>query len=816
MIQQSGVIMKKIILLFLIGFTLSIPVLAQSTIAGKVTESASQPLPYTSVLLLNAHDSAYVNGSVTDGEGAFRIIEKKSGAYILSIKSMGNVPYYRNVTLQDKDVDLGTITLTADAKVLKEVSVIGTKKLIEFSGDKMVMDLSVSPVTSGLNAFELLSKVPGVSINAQSQAIQMVGKTGVLVMIDGRPTNLSGDELAAMLKSMKSDEFEKVEVITNPSAKYEAQGASGIINLKTKTGKMYGTNYILNLGGGYSYYKEYGSYPKYNEGFSVNVKRGKYTAYINLNHSRNTDLLWTEETRSFLDNTKSIYQKQYYTELDKGENQRFSGRLNLDFYLFKKTAFGFSLSGSSFDGNKKARLEQKIDNGSDNNLYNIYTDKRRSDDLLFSYANAHLKHTFDTAGTELTMDVDLIFNYINNRYKFYQNRFSANSNEETFNSLSTITDPHSYIVRLSFEKKLSSKTQLETGYSTRVSIMKNDFSNDFVPIDSLQHSIFNFLENINSGYAILRTVFNHQINLEAGLRAEHTYTNGSNEFKRKLSRQNYINFFPSFSLNKKITSTAFSIGYSRRIGRLDARNFNLFKQFYSPLHYMVGNPTLTASLNNTYNASVTMKDKYFMELSYTNRKNEIIEIMETDTVLIPGYSLSASTNGNAKGKVSWWALKGYIPIDINKVWRINVQLNGGINDYNYTFREARTKIKQWFWAVSCQQTFLISETLSAEINGWVNSGETYGFQNGKLMGTVDFGISQKIFKKNGSIRLSLQDPFNLYNYRMTYTYDYLTGADYFRWDNRSILLNFSYNFGNRNVNVRSWESKFRSADEGKK
>jgi hypothetical protein len=806
---------QKINLIFC-SCLLSFSVFSQNSISGKVTDAANQPQPYLSILILNARDSAYINGAVTDGDGKFTVTEKNAGNYLLHIKSMGSVAYYKPLTLDDKDLDLGTIALTTNPKVLTAINIIGTKKLIEFSGDKMVMDLSVSPVTSGLTALELLSKVPGVSVNKQSQTIQIAGKTGVMVMIDDRPTNLTGDQLAAMLKSMKSDEFENVEVITNPSAKYEAEGTSGIINLKTKSGKMYGTNYSLDLGGGYSSYKKFGNYPKYNEGFSVNVKRKKYTAYINLSHNRGTDLSWTEESRSFLDANKSVIEKQHYTELDKGQNHFFSGIANLDFYLFKNTTFGFSVNSSVFNGNKKSRQEQQVDNADDFNLYNINTDKKRSDLGSFTLTNAHMKQVFDTLGTELLIDVDVIVHNMDFKNSFDVNRFSTGTSQRSSYHISRLDHPRVYVIRSSFEKQLTKKAKLEVGYRSRVSNTTTDFASDFVNIDSLKQFTYNFLENVNAAYVIVKTKLGSKVDLEAGLRAEHTYTLGSNGANKKLSEQNYINLFPSFSLNKKFDSYALSVGYSRRIGRPNLYNFNVFKLFISPMNYQQGNPTLIASLNNSYNVSTTIKDKYFVELSYVSRKNEFAEILETDTTLIPGYRLSRSIMGNVKGKVSWLALRGYIPIEVNKLWMINLQLNAVVNDYNYTLRDARIKVQQFCWAASCQQNFSITETFSAELNAWVNSGETYGFQTGKIMGAIDFGISKKIFKGNGSLKLNVQDPFNFCNYRSTLNYDYITGTGQYNWDNRSIALNFTYNFGNQNVQIRQWQSKFREANAEQK
>lgn len=800
--------------LFLLCF-FSLPLFGQKSISGHVTDANKQVLPYLPVLVLNATDSAYVNGTVTDGDGKFTIAEKNPGNYLLSIKSMGSVPYYRNVVLVNEDIDVGDLMLSADPTQLKEVNVVATKKLIEFDGDKLVMDLTASPVTAGLNALEMLSKVPGVTVNMQSQTVQIAGKTGIMVMIDGRPTNLSGVELANMLKSMKSDEFEKVEVITNPSAKYEAEGTTGIINLKTKSGKVYGSNYMLNLGVGYSHYEKYGNYPKYNEGFSVNLRRKKVTAFLNLNHNRGTDFLWTDESRAFLDSKNTVYQRHLYTEMDKGENNYYSSRLNLDFYLFKKTTFGFSISASFFDGNKESIQKQEINSGSDVSLFNVNADKRTSDDMFYSFANAHVKHTFDTSGTELSIDLDMIRNRMNTRNKFYENRISGGASKESFYHISNLVEPVRYILRASFEKQLHEKMQLEVGYRSNFAQLRTTFASNFVPIDSLSRSTFDFLENINAAYALLRTTLSRDMKMELGLRGEHTYTLGKNE-GRKVSGQNYINLFPSFSINKRINSWAFSMGYSRRIGRPPSTSFNTMKRFHAPLRYTQGNTSLIASLNDSYNASATFKDKYFAELAYIYRKNEFYEVLEADTTLLPGYSLFGSAIRNVKGKVSWWTLRGYFPFSVGKLWTINVQWYAGLNDYHYTLIENRVKLYQIFWGGSCQHTFSITETWGAEINAWINSGETSGFQTSRSMAAIDFGISKKILKGNATIKLSVQDPFNLYNYKARLDYDDISGTGRYNWDNRSLYLNFTYNFGNRDVQVNQWQSKFKSADLNEK
>ncbi|MDH4471684.1 MAG: outer membrane beta-barrel protein [Fluviicola sp.] len=789
----------------------------QVKITGEVLTDKNEKSPFTTVLFLSAKDSTTINGCITDDNGLFSIELAANQRIFVYIKSDRYLPYFEEFSVEEKNLHIDSILLKTNPSQLDEVVIKNTVKLIEFKGDKMVMNLSASPVTGGLNAFEMLSKVPGVSTNSQTQTIQLAGKPGVIIMIDGRPTNLSGAELAGMLKSMRSEDFEKVEVISNPSSRYDAEGTSGIINLVTKTSKMYGTKYVLNLGGGYSYYKQFGSYPKHNQGLSVNMKREKLTLYWNVNHSYGTDLNWSDETRNFLTDSGSVFQKQVNTELDKGANNYYSSKFNLDYKFNPRSSLGLSVMGSYFGGHKKANLTQLGFNSIDSVLYDMKTDKRTSDEMIYMFANAHFKHIFDTLGTELSIDLDYIIHDMNSNNQFDRRTASGSSEVLNYNSVSNIGNRDTYIARANFERRFGKRGMITIGYKSKFSFINNTFSSDFTPSNALSRSVFNFYENINAGYIVYGCQIDSLTQLEAGVRVEQTNTLGKDEAGNQLSKQNYTNLFPSFSINRRFTANhVISLGYSRRIGRPESAKFNTFKQFTSALNYSEGNPTLVAALNNTISASMTYKDMYYFEVSYVNRGHYFAEYFDYDSTSLPGYSLVRSSFGNVTGNINWVVLNGYIPIKFHERWSANAQFWTGLNLYNYSIRNAYVNTQQFYWGLSIQNTISLGEGFSLEVSGWISSSETSGFQTNQAMGAIDVAMSKSILKKRGTLKLNFQDPANLYRLNSKFSNSNLTGNGQYRWDNRNFVLNFTYRFGNRNVSIEHWQSKYRDAEvEGK-
>jgi hypothetical protein len=789
----------------IIFFLISIGTIsAQQKVSGRILDEKKQPSPFANVLILNTKDSSFLKGNVADIEGNFSIPQVVPKQYLLQVTAVGYQKYYQKIEVFDKDLTIPDISLIIDNQTLATVEVTARKPLIERAGDKMIMNVDASPITSGLNGLELMEKVPGVTVDRNSETIKIKGKAGVMVMIDDRKTYLDNNQLAAFLKTLKSDDIDKIEVITNPSARYDASGTTAIINIKTKKGKNLGTNYIIDLSGGYSYYDEYGGFPKNSLGLTLNSKKEKYSIYANISRSVEKSFSASEVTQQILEN-KTVSESRQNKELTTSDESVWSSKIGFDYDFSKKTSVGFSLISAISASPDVRKVTQENRQGEQESL--IVMDRNRIVDNSNYIFNAHWRQTFDTSGTVLNVDFDMIFNKGNIENNFLTTTTLNKKISFVNNQILAPNQTLVYVFKSDFEKQLTKKTKLETGIKTSFGVTDSDFDDNFRDNGALVNSFFRFSENINAAYLMLNTELTKKTSLQIGLRGEHTRTQGENRQGEVMSKQDYFNLFPTIFLNKKVTKDyTVSLGYSRRIERPDGFNFNNFKRFFLPQQYVQGNPTLLPELNNTFNLTHTIKDAFSFSFDYTNVQQFSTSIYGIDTTLIPGQRLIRNTAANVAGKVSWWGFDASLPFDITNWWNVNLNFWNGINVYKYNTENAAVDVNQWYGGTYIQQTFTLSKNLSAELSGYVESGETWGFQTSKPQGGFDIGFKQFVWNKKATLKLAFEDPFNISRNRSSLTTNDLTSTGVYRWDNRRVRIGFTYNFGNTNVKVQEHQS----------
>ncbi|MBB6001726.1 outer membrane beta-barrel protein [Arcicella rosea] len=776
----------------------TIQALGQSTVSGIVLDEKKQASPFANVLILSQKDSTMIKGVVADVDGKFQVPQIAHNTYLLAITTIGYQKHYQKIEVR-ADLNLGNIQLLPESKTLSEVEVSVKKQLIERSGDKMIMNVEASPITSGLNGLELMEKVPGVTVDRNSETIKVKGKSGVLVMIDDRKTYLSDEQLANFLKTLKSDDIDKIEVITNPSARYDASGTTAIINIKTKKGKNFGTNYIVDMGVGYSNYKEYGSFPKNNQGITMNAKKGKYTLYANISRNYMTWFNISKETQELYEGSNLVETRNNIGN-QHGDGNSWSSKVAFDYDFTKKTSIGFTVQGALSDNALERSISQRNQKiGTFQQIEMLRNRDSNNKNYLF---NTHLKQTFDTSGTVLNVDFDVILNKSNINDRFTTTTLSEGNNSLVKNQIITPNDFTTYALKADFVKNLTKKVKLETGFKSSFSDNAKDFNDNFRDNGALVNSYFKFKQNIHAAYFMLNTELSKTLNLQTGLRGEQTYTSGTDRAGEELSTQNYFNLFPTFSLNKKVTKDyAVSLDFSRRINRPNSDNFNTFNRFFSPQQYAKGNPNLLPSLNNSISMTHTIKDAFSFSVDYVTVKQFFADVYSVDSVYIPGNRLIKESVENVNGKVSWWSFSTSLPFNLTKWWNVNVNIWSGINIYNYSRENAVVDVNQFYSGLYLQQTFTLNKTLSAEISGYVNSGETWGFETSKAQGAFDLGIKKFLWDKKGTLKISIEDPADLNRFRNVARTNELISTGEYRWDNRRLRINFTYNFGNTNVKV---------------
>jgi Outer membrane protein beta-barrel family/CarboxypepD_reg-like domain/TonB-dependent Receptor Plug Domain len=788
---------------------------AQVKLQGQVLDTSKKGASFVSVMLLNPKDSTMVKGNVSDVDGYYMLSDVPvNKTYLLSVLAVGFKRSYQTLEVGNKEINIPTIMLETELKKLNEVQVVAKKPLIERSGDKMIMNVEASPVTAGLNGLELLEKVPGVTVNRNTETIKLKGKSGILVMIDDRPTYLSEEQLATYLKSLKSDEIEKIEVITNPSARYDASGSTGIINIKTKKGKNFGTNYILDVGLGYSSYNDYGNYPKNSQGLTVNSRREKSALFFNISRNETNWFNSEQENQKLFSATNELLETRNNNGLTKGNAINNSAKLGYDYDFNKKTSAGvsFQIANSS---NKLDR--EVIQQNTQNDLFQkIVFDRYRKDNNNTYTFNLHGKKNIDSSGTTLNADLSAIFNKATSASDFLTNTLANGVNTTVNNQIAASNVSYTYVGKLDYTWVLNKKTKIEMGAKSSYAKNDRDFNDNFRDNGALVNSFFRFYENINAAYIMVNRELKPKLNLQIGLRSEQTNTLGEDRLGNQISKQNYINLFPTLSLNQKVTKDyAISLGYSRRINRPWGDNFNTFKRFFFPLQYGEGNPTILPMLFNSFSLSHTYKDAFNLSFSYVTVQQFIADVYDLDTDYIKGKRLIRQSSENVTGNVSWWSADASLPFNITKWWNVNINIWSGINVYNYRRENSVVDMKQPYGGIYLQQTFTLGKTTTAELSGWANSGETWGFQTSKAQGAFDLGLKQFIWNKKGTLKLTLEDPMNLNRWQNSIATAQLIGDGSYRWDNRRIRINFTYNFGNTNVKVTQRPSNDGEGGSGK-
>ncbi|HEY1005577.1 MAG TPA: TonB-dependent receptor, partial [Sphingobacteriaceae bacterium] len=383
------------LLIFIYVSTYISPAFAQNTysLRGTIVDNTRQGAPGVNVQLFTG-DSSLVKVEVSNAEGRFLFENVPAGEYRIVTSYIGFQPY-RSAALQlNRNLDLGTITLTEGSTMLKEVAVVSSKPLIEQQFDKMVLNVEGSISAVGSTALEVLEKAPGITVD-QNDNISMRGRTGVIVMIDGKRVPMSGSELATMLRGLSSNSVEKIDLITNPSSKYDASGNSGIIDIRLKKDKRNGTNGNVSLGLGH------GEYLKKNTGLSLNHRNRNVNLFGSYNFSGRREFNRLDIDREFYSN--DLFTGAY--DQDNNFDFRFNShniRLGMDYYVTPKTVVGVVTSGSLFAIRRNTENSSAVINDEHVQNSTFLTDGFSKANRNNGNVNLNFKHTFDSTGKELT------------------------------------------------------------------------------------------------------------------------------------------------------------------------------------------------------------------------------------------------------------------------------------------------------------------------------------------------------------------------------------------------------------------------------
>ena len=798
-LRPQNLIMRKVQLLFL-GFMLISSALFAQSISGIIKDDQGKTLSGASVALKKLSDSSVAKLAVSNALGKYEFLLIPAGNYFL------NVTYVGHATINSSSFEFdGTGDITGPevllAKVsgdLKAVTVVSRKPVIEVRADKTILNIEGSVNAVGQDALELLRKSPGVLVDKDDN-ISLSGKNGVQVYIDGRPTPLSGKDLSDYLKTIQSSQIEAIELITNPSAKYDAAGNAGIINIRLKKNKSFGTNGSVNAG------YNVGIFPKYNGGLALNHRNKNVNVFGNYNYNRNHNESYMNFFRTQLDT--SFDQRGTMTF----RNKSHGFKAGLDYFLNSKQTIGVMVNGNfnenTFSNYGRTPITYLPTGVLDRILIADNSSTGSRDNMNF---NGNSRYA-DTVGRELNVDADYGFYRLNND-QFQPNYYFDPSGEVLISSriynMIAPTDIDIYTLKGDYEQNLK-KGRL--GIGAKVSYVKsgNDFQRynilpSYKSLDTLRSNNFHYKENVNAVYANYNKSFKGFM-IQAGLRVENTNSEGiSNGFNWNNGyvpydsgfKRNYTDVFPSAAVTfNKNPSSQFSITYSRMIDRPAYQDLNPFEFKLDEYTYQKGNTQLRPQYSNIFGVAHTYKYKLTTQFTYTHVNDvftQLIDTAEKSKTFITKKNLATQDIFNLS--VSYpFQYKAYSMFATASTYYSHYKANLGgpgrtidLDVVAYNFYS--------------QHTLKFAKTWTAEISGFYTSPSIWqGTFKSKEMWGIDAGLQKVIFKGKGNLKASVSDIFKTMQWGGTSNFagQYIKAGG--GWESRLFKLNFTYRFGSMQV-----------------
>ncbi|MBK8516898.1 MAG: TonB-dependent receptor [Saprospiraceae bacterium] len=759
------------------------------SIKGTLNDN-SLPVAYANVMLHNAKDSSLIKFTYSDDNGLFTFAHIKEGNYFLKATFVGLDDFTSNAfTVLSDDLDFGTISMSATSNKISEVTITAKKPLMEVKPDRIVLNVAGSVLATGDDALSLLRKAPGVLVD-NNENITLLGKTGLVIYIDGKPSPLSSADLANMLKNMSSNDIESIEINRNPSAKYEAQGTAGIINIKRKKLNNAGVNGSATVTG------RQGKTSGLSSSLNLNFRNQKFNIAGNGGFYNSHNF-----------NYNDFYREQNnlgFKTLNENRNNSIglNSKISADYYVNKKSTLGIIAEHSEgtdqMTNNSITKLGNILVSRTDSLLLNNGNTKANSNNT-----NLNANYYFD-GGNETTFNIDLNYGkYIRENNSYTPNKYTNVEGSKVTSSYEvrsiTPTEIDIMNLKMDYERKLG-KGKISGGLKS--ALVKTDNSFNFYNINEgteiLNQNLsnrFKYNEWVNAGY-INYNLQGKKLGFNIGIRIENSNTKGDliamNPVNNKLVKRDYTNVFPSAGLSFTPSKKhSFQLSYGRRINRPNYKDLNPFEFQLDQLTFEKGNPFLNPEYTDNIQLTHNFAQKLTTTLSYSHTTNVITRLVDTSGI---------------KGTFITWDNIAYrkvysvgvgAPFSITEKWSTYTNLNG-VHTRNYAdFGNGKAiNINVSSFNMYHQQSFSLSKGWSTEVNGWYNSPSLWeGTFVMKAMWAAGAGISKKFAGNSAKITLNIDDIFktNIWSGESTYGGLYMNVMG--GWDSRRARMTFSYNFG---------------------
>ena len=788
---------------------------SQSAVRGQLQEPDGEAIVFANVALYAAADSNLVKVETTDDAGLFKMVEVPTGKYFLKATYVGLADLVRlDLDLTDgQELDLGVLKMQPASTELEQVTVTTTRAMVEVKPDRMVFNVQGTINSVGENAISLLRKAPGVTVD-NNENVNVLGRSGVLMYVDGKRLPLSGAELSGYLQSLTAEQIDRIDIISNPGAKYEAEGNAGIIDIRLKKDKNHGTNGTLSS----TFTKS--RFESFDLSGSANYRNKAMNIFASAGYG---------QRNSFNDMTFLSYQNDII--IDEINNSKYgmdnlNYRIGTDFFLNKKHTIGFLVSGGTSIGQNIGDNQLKISTQSAPTVIDSLLIAANTADFDRDRNTFNINYQFEISKDQ-SLNIDLDYGkYKNASSRFQPNRyFDATGTTlltEIINVFDTPTDIDISTAKVDYENSLLGG---KIGIGAKVSqvVSKNTFLfferlNDADIRNDQRSNKFDYNENVYAAYLSYARPINQKWNFSAGLRAEQTDAIGElAPFDPALAEdpvvQDYLSLFPSIGFTyTPAREHTFNLNYGRRINRPDYQVLNPFENRLSELSFEKGNPTLRPEIVNNVELGYTLKYRFNFKLAYSITEDQITRLIAPDD------------KDPRAGFITWANLATQkvlnfnisAPMMLGKKWSMYTNLSASYIDNQADYGEgAIVDVQAFTYSIYQQHTFPLGAGFKGEISGYFSGpGVWGGVFKYNSNGALNLGLQKKFMKDKLNVKLAANDIFFTSGWNGVSEFNGLVSEGAGLHDSRRVSLSLSYNFGNQNVKSR--KRKTGLEEEGKR
>lgn len=791
--------------LFILLTAVSISMVSQAQNAGKVTGSIKDGgnqkiIDATTISLLKSKDSSLVKVAITDKEGSFAFENVKEGNYLVSASSIGHGKVYSNLfalTAAESTMNVGVLQLAPVNENLKEVVVNAKKPFLERKIDRMIVNVDASISNVGSSALEVLEKSPGITIDKDGN-ISLKGKQGVKVFIDGKPSYLSGADLANLLKSMSAAQMDQIEIMTNPPAKYDAAGNAGVINIKTKKNKTIGYNGSINT----SYTQ--GKYARTNESVNLNYRNKSINIFGNYSFRHDKNYSDLTILRKFRDRDSkellSIFdQHSKFTNNNNSNN----AKLGIDVNVSNKTTVGVVVSGfinkEKFNNNSNTLLQNNL--GITDSTTVATTELNNKWKNLS--ANFNLRHVFDSTGRELSVDADYI-HYSQASQQVLDNQYFDAFNHKNAPGdtlLSNIpSDIKIYSFKADYSQTLKGNAKFEAGVKASFVKTDNDAAYDYLVNGSHVHDTgrsnhFVYDEQIKAAYINVNKQLNKKWSTQLGLRLENTISKGNQVTTNQKFDRNYTQLFPTvfvgYDMNGK---NNFSVNYGRRIERPDYGDLNPFYFFLDKYTYQAGNTNLRPQFTHNIDLSHTYAGNFTTTLNYTKTTDLINDVIDQNEEKNETFITKSNIASQRQYGLTVTTL-----VPVKKWLKINLYANLTNNRFKGFVNNSNVDLQSSLLTTNVNAQMTLGKGWNAELSGFYRTKGLEGVLLIGGLGALNGGVSKSVLQNKGTLKLGFRDILWTQKFKGTAEYSYIDTRFTQQRDSRQVSLSFNWRFGNAKI-----------------